>query len=240
MIQQLLSLLPQQINSLALAIAIAGAVLGGILWLGGSRFSRTLMTLISVSTGGLIGLEMPRWFSLGVEGWATAVLGALVLGISGYVLHKLWVGLGLGLVLAVWAAIGTFMVCADAKGFAWPVSAEGASVPSHLLDLWNALTPDARRLLPFACCAGLLIGICATMLWPRFGVVLLYSTAGISLLVGMGTTALNSAKREWLSVIPSQTSSQVIVLLCMVAFGAVLQWRCAPGAGRRIDSASPL
>jgi hypothetical protein len=70
------------------------------------------------------------------------------------------------------------------------------------------------------------------MLWPRFGVVLLYSTAGISLLVGLGTTALNSAKREWLSVIPSRTSSQVIVLLCMVAFGAVLQWRCAPGAGR--------
>src|SRR5689334_22881323 len=31
---------------------------------------------------------------------------------------------------------------------------------------------------------------------------------------------------------PSRTSSQVIVLLCMVAFGAVLQWRCAPGAGR--------
>src|SRR4051812_41757959 len=183
MIQQLLWLLPRQIDSVALAIAIAGAVLGGILWLGGSRFSRTLMTLISVSAGGLIGLQMPLWFGWGLEGWATAVLGALVLGISGYVMHKLWVGLGLGLVLAMWAGVWTFVVCDGPGGFAWPVSGEGTTFQGHLVDLWNALTPDARRLLPFACCAGLLSGICATLLWPRVGAVLLYSTAGISLLV---------------------------------------------------------
>src|SRR5215211_6632961 len=105
MIQQLLSLLPKEINSLALMIAVAGAFLGGILWLGGSRFSRTLVTLISVSTGALIGLQFPKWFALGLEGWATAVLGALLFGISGYALHKVWVGLGLGLVLAGWAGL---------------------------------------------------------------------------------------------------------------------------------------
>jgi hypothetical protein len=228
MIQQLLSLLPRQIDSLALAIAIAGAVLGGILWLGGSRFSRTLMTLISVSAGGLVGLQMPHWFGWAIEGWATAVLGALVLGMSGYVLHKLWVGLGLGLVLAVWAAVWAFLVCEGPTGFAWPISGEGTTFQGHMLDLWNALTPDARRLLPCACSAGFVAGICATLLWPRIGAVLLYSTAGISLLVGMGTTALNSAKREWLSVIPNRTSSQVILLISLVAFGAVLQWQPSP------------
>jgi hypothetical protein len=142
--------------------------------------------------------------------------------------HKLWVGLGLGLVLAMWAGVWTFVVCDAPGGFAWPVSGEGTTFQGHLVDLWNALTPDARRLLPCACCAGLVGGICATLLWPRVGAVLLYSTAGISLLVGLGATALNCAKREWLSVIPNRTSSQVIVLVCMVAFGAVLQWRCAP------------
>src|SRR5882672_1369520 len=108
MMQQLLSLLPKEINSLAMMIALAGAVLGGILWLGGSRFSRTLMTLISVFVGALVGLQLPRWLPLGLEGWATATLGALVLGISGYALHKVWVGMGLGLVLAGWAALATF------------------------------------------------------------------------------------------------------------------------------------
>lgn len=229
MVQQLLALLPKEINSIALAIAVAGAFLGGILWLGGSRFSRTLMTLISVSTGALIGLQCPRWFGLALEGWATAVLGALVLGISGYALHKVWVGMGLGLVLAGWAALATFALCPDPKGFAWPVSPEGTTFQGHVMDVWNALTPDARRLLPFAVAAGVLSGISASLLWPRLGVVLLYSTAGISLLVGLGIAALNSAKREWLTVIPNQTSSQVIVLLSMVAFGAILQWRVAPG-----------
>src|SRR4051812_2956990 len=88
MMQQLLSLLPGEIHSIAMMIAVAGAVLGGILWLGGSRFSRTLMTLISVFVGALVGLQVPHWFPLGLEGWATAVLGALVLGISGYSMHK--------------------------------------------------------------------------------------------------------------------------------------------------------
>lgn len=229
MMQQLLSLLPAEIHSIAMMIAVAGAVLGGILWLGGSRFSRTLMTLISVFVGALVGLQVPNWFPLGLEGWATAVLGALVLGISGYSMHKVWVGLGLGLVLAGWAGFATFVLCGDPKGFTWPISAEGATLHTRLIDIWNSLTPEARRLLPFACCAGLISGVCASLLWQRLGVVLLYSAGGVTLLVGMGIAVLNSAKREWLSVIPNQTSSQVIMLICLVAFGAILQWRVAPG-----------
>jgi len=229
MMQQLLSLLPKEINSLAMMIAMAGALLGGILWLGGSRFSRTLMTLISVFVGALIGLQVPNWIPMGLEGWATAVLGALILGISGYALHKVWVGMGLGLVLAAWAAVATFLLCGDPKGFAWPITPEGETLHGRLIDIWNALTPEARRLLPFACCAGLISGVSASLLWQRLGVVLLYSTAGVTLLVGLGVAVLNSAKREWLNIIPSQTSSQVIVLISLVAFGAILQWRTAPG-----------
>ena len=229
MIQQLMALLPQRVDAVALLIAVTGAFLVGVLWLGGSRFSRTLMTLISVSAGALIGLQAPRWFALGLEGWATAVLGALILGISGYALHRVWVGLGLGVVLTVWAAFATFTLCGDPKGFVWPLVAEGFTAKGYLIEVWNALTTDARRLLPFACCTAMLSGVAASVIWPKLGVVLLYSTAGLSLLLGMGVTALNSAKREWLSVIPNQTSSQIIVLLSAVAFGAILQWRCAPG-----------
>lgn len=231
MIQQLLALLPKEIDSIALVIAVAGALLGGILWLGGSRFSRTLMTLISVFAGALLGLYLPRWFPLGLEGWATAVLGALVFGISGYAMHKVWVGLGLGLVLASWAALAILVLCGDPKGFTWPLSTPDSTFQSRLIDIWNAFTPEVRRLLPFAACAGFISGICASLMWQRLGVVLLYSTAGVSLLVGLGIAILNSAKHEWLKIIPSQTSSQVIVLISLVAFGAVLQWRSAPIPG---------
>jgi hypothetical protein len=53
----------------------------------------------------------------------------------------------------------------------------------------------------------------------------------MTLLLGLGVAAINSAKHEWLALIPSQTSSQVIVLVSAVAFGAILQWRCAPPPG---------
>ena len=231
MIQQLLSILPQQIHPVALIVAVSGSLLGGLLWLGGSRFSRTVVTLLCVSCGALVGLQAPHWFGWALEGWATAVLGALILGIAGYALHKVWVGFGLGLVLACWAALGAFAFSADPRGgFAWPLTPAGSPLAIQVLDLWHALAPETRELLPFACAAAMLIGVTTSVVWHRLAVVLLYSTSGISLLVGMGTLALNAAKREWLSVIPSQTSSQVIVLLSAVAFGAVLQWRCPPAS----------
>jgi hypothetical protein len=229
MLQQLLAILPQQIHPVALIVAVSGAILGGILWLGGSRFSRTVVTLLCVSTGALVGLQMPEWFGWGLEGWATAVLGAIVLGVAGYGLHKIWVGFGLGMVLAFWAALATFALTAGPGGFVWPVTPAGSSPTTQALDLWAALPAETRDLLPFACAAAMLMGITASVVWHRLGIVLLYSTSGISLLVGMGTLALNAAKREWLSVIPSHTSSQLIVLVSAVAFGAVLQWRCPPG-----------
>ena len=232
MIQQLLTLLPSQFNSIALALAVVGAFAGGVLWLGGSRFSRTLVTLVSVTTGALIGLQLPRWFGWGLEGWATAVLGALVAGVSGFLLHRIWVGLGLGLVLTLWAALATFLLCGDPKSFTWPAPTLGTTWTSYLASVWNALTPETRRMLPFACATAMLAGFITTLVWQRLGVVLLYSCAGISLLVGLGVAAMSAAKPQWLSVIPNKTSSQLILLFSMVAFGAVLQWRCAPGAAR--------
>jgi hypothetical protein len=157
------------------------------------------------------------------------VLGALVFGISGYALHKVWVGMGLGIVLAGWAAVAVFTLCTEPLGFALPVVPAGTSLEQQAVDLWNALSADARKLLPFACSAALLSGVAISVLWPRVGVVLLYCSAGMSLLLGLGAAVVKSAKREWLAVIPSQTSSQVIVLVSLVAFGAILQWRVAPG-----------
>jgi hypothetical protein len=239
MIQQLLALLPRQINTLVLVLAIAGALLGGLLWLAGARFNRTLVTLLSVTAGGLFGLQFPHWFGWRLEGWATAVLAALVLGISGYVLHKLWVGVGLGVVLAAWAALVTIALYPEPKGFAWP-TIEGIAWRDVLLTLWNAFSPEARRILPYACGGALLTGVAITFLWPRLGVVLLYSTAGVSLFLGLGTLALNAAKRDWLGIIPNQTSSQLIVLGSLVAFGAILQWRCIPSTARARHAHPPV
>jgi len=236
MIQQLMALLPRQIDGLAVVFAIAGAILGLILWIAGSRFSRTLVTLIAVSTGALIGMKMPGWFGWPLEGWSTAVLGALILGISGYAAHKVWVGGGLGLVLACWAALGTFVIYGTTpegtKPWIWPTMTAGQTVQAYLVEVWNSLAPEARKVLPYACATALMSGLAASVLWPKLGVVLLYSCAGLTLLIGLGVVAMSVTQPQWLKAIPNQTSSQVIMLLSLVAFGAVMQWRCAP-AGRR-------
>lgn len=237
MIQQLMALLPRQIDGLAMVLAIAGAIIGLILWIAGSRFSRTLVTLISVSSGALIGMKMPAWFGWPLEGWSTAVLGALILGISGYAAHRVWIGAGLGIVLACWAIMGTFVVYHTTgeagKPWTWPAMTAGQTLQQHLVDVWNSLAPEARKTLPFACATALMSGLAASVLWPRLGVVLLYSCAGLTLLIGLGIAAMSVTQPQWLKVIPNQTSSQVIMLLSLVAFGAVMQWRCAPTGRRR-------
>ena len=227
MIQHLLVLLPLQLSSMALLFALTGAALGVILWLAGSRFNRTIVTLISVSGGALIGLQMPGWFGWGLEGWATAVLAAIALGITGYVLPKVWVGVGLGTMLAIWVGAATLGNCGDAT-FAWP-GAE-ANWREQVGQIWNGLPGDARRLLPFACATALFSGFSLALLWPRLGTALLYSGAGISLLLGLGLPVLNAVRRDWLRAIPGRTSSQIVVLFSLVAFGAIVQWRCVPGA----------
>ena len=67
---------------LVAAISIGGVLAGLIMWLVGARFSRSIVTLIAVSIGALLGLRMPHWFSVPLGAWATAVGGALLLGID--------------------------------------------------------------------------------------------------------------------------------------------------------------
>ena len=93
------------------AVAVAGgAVVGAVLWLAGARFSRTLVGLVTVSLGAFLGMEMPRYFGWGVSGAGPAVGMALILGLSGYIMHRFWIGVGLGTVLAAWAFLATWVV----------------------------------------------------------------------------------------------------------------------------------
>ena len=51
MFQQLLPLMPQQAGPAVVATLLSGALAGIVLWLAGARYSRMVMTLISVALG---------------------------------------------------------------------------------------------------------------------------------------------------------------------------------------------
>src|SRR5436190_19875812 len=103
MLQELLPLMPSQAGPAALTVAIIGMIAGAVLWLAGSRFSRSLITLSAVSLGAALGTHLPRWAGWSLDGMAPGIVGAIVLGVSAFLFHRFWVGIGLGLVLACWA-----------------------------------------------------------------------------------------------------------------------------------------
>ena len=241
MIQTLFPFLPSQLTGLGFIAVLLGAAIGVGFWLVGSKFSRGLVALLSVSLGMFVGLQLPQWFDWGIHGWATGTLIAIVFGVSGYAWHKIWIGTCLGLVLAVWAAVTTFAAYGlggavseqggiDIVG-QWivPALAEGANSKAWFMAFWNSLGENVRKVMPFACLAGLLSGMSAAAVWPRFGTVMLYSMLGVTMFVGLGVTAVvGTGHVDWLAPVPRTMTSQMVVLLALVAFGAIFQWRVAP------------
>ena len=231
MVQELLLLMPRDAGRAATIIAVAGATLGAGLWLLGARYSRAMIALVAVAIGGGLGMMLPRYSGWTISTQATAVGGAVVLGLSGWLLHRVWVGLALGLVLALWAALATWIIYRDpAVAWAWPAVAVDTTIASFATETWAQVPESLRKLLPYACGGAMLTGLCATLLWPRAGVVMLYSCAGVSLLIGMGLAAAQFARPQWLAHVPSQTWAQLTTLAGLVAFGAVVQWQAAPVA----------
>jgi hypothetical protein len=71
-------------------------------------------------------------------------------------------------------------------------------------------------------------GIATATIWPRIAMVILWSAAGVSLLVATGAAALSRLDPAALRHVPRQTLAQLAVLGGMVMLGAALQWRMTP------------
>jgi hypothetical protein len=216
MLQALISLLPTEMGTAAAVFAIVAVVCGVGLWLSGARFSRYIITLAAVAIGTSIGIALPKWFGWKIDGAGPAVGGAIVLGASGYVLHRAWVGTWFGVVLAMWAGLATWMELAANDIWIWP---------AYLKEVWNALPPDVSHALPVVCGAAFLIGAIPAIIWPRAGMVFLYSALGATLVAWMGTAVVNMEQPAWLAKIPPKTSVQAMGMLLAVLLGAGVQWQ---------------
>lgn len=227
LVQQVLGAWPKGTTSAALAIALAGLVAGLFLWLAGSRFSQSLITLLAVGAGTLIGLRLPHWLDWPIASWATAVGAALLLGVCGYAMHQLWAGIGLALLLATWSlgAVITTYGLADALKSVWPSGAGGAGIVYQVRELWSNLPSELRRVGPFTCGVALAAGLCLALMWSRIAAMLLYSVLGVTMLAGFGmATAIISAKPSILRIFPSAPTTQWSAFAGMVLVGVLAQW----------------
>lgn len=122
------------------------------------------------------------------------------------------------------------MTCRGGAEWAWPAVDAGTTAASFGQGLWDGLPEKVRTILPYASGGAMLSGFLAALLWPRVAIVLLYSALGASLLVGMGLTAIENGRPEWISMVPSQAWAQALTLAGIVAFGMVVQWQLAPAS----------
>ena len=146
MLQALLPLMPGDAGFVAMAMDLAGMFIGAVLWLTGARFSRSLVTLSAVSMGAIIGMQLPEWMGWDVSGMGPAVGGAMVFGLSGFLLHRMWIGLALGTVLSMWALLILWAVTAQGQTWERPPVDESTTIATYAPELWQALPMDFTRL----------------------------------------------------------------------------------------------
>jgi hypothetical protein len=223
--QHWITLLPHQPGTITMIVAVIGCIFGLALWIAGARFSRSILTLAAVALGTSIGLKLPLWCKWSIDPMGPAVGAAVVLGVSAYVLHRIWVGAWLGAILMVWSALVLWALRGRSFHWRWPQYDPAQTLPQYFHDLWHNVPESLHECLCFCAVAALLIGISAAWLWPRIGVALLWSAAGLSLLLPTAATAVSLFDPTALRHLPRQNSAQLALLVGLIAAGVVFQWR---------------
>lgn len=212
----------------ALLAAFAGTAAGAVLWLAGSRFSRPLVTLLAVSLGAVAGIHMPDWFGWSVDSMGVAFVGALVLGLTGYLLHTTWIGLTLSLVLALWMGTAAWLTVGGGARMQWPAVNASTNVEVIVSQVWRSLPGELPKVMPLALASAVASGIVITVFSPKLGRVLTYTLVGLSILVVMGATAMKMSRPDWLGALPRTFPTQAAILLGMALTGVLIQWRLTP------------
>lgn len=228
MVQELLNLLPDEVSTGALYALVGLAAAGLGVWLLGARWSRPVVTLVLVAAGTLLGRALPGWMGWSIDPMGPAIGGALVLGLSGYILHRMWVGIALGGLLALWAAVGCWVMFSGEHAIDWSSEPELVveSTPREIVQAqWEALPPELTSVLPWACGTALVLGATLAFMWPRVAVALLYSGLGVTLVAGCGLAAMHAAKPDWIAMLPQQLWAQLAILAGMLLVGTLVQIR---------------
>ena len=231
----------------ALAGAVAVGVVGLVLALWGGRVFRPALVLVFAAGGVWVGLAGNQWLGLGQ--WFCLISGVLVFGALGFVLYRLWVGLGWSVLLVCvglsvlgyrqalphWGAFDSSRlseaVLAEVP-FQPPTVETQASFnqpdPAQVLGEFGAYlaenVPHIRRnailVIGLVGMVGLLMGLLAV----KFTVVLASSMVGVSLLGGALGYGLQRLRPEVLEQIVGRPAAVwaglgIAALLCMA-----IQW----------------
>ena len=238
MLQELISWLPQEAGRGWVPGALACAAGGLVRWARGARVGRSALTLAGVAAGAWLGMRVPQWLGSEVDPMGLACCGAMVLGMAGYLLHTLWVGLTLGTLLAGVGVLVAWNTLAD--GATWSVPLLDWSAPTHqiLHALWASLPGALPRGMPLVVTGCFAAGVLGTVLWPRVGGVFAFSSLGAVLFSAGAAIAVGLGRPQWLEYVPAGAAVQGGALAAMVLVGAAVQWCLYPRAAGPVNAAA--
>ena len=235
MLQELLSWLPSDAGRTWLVGALGCAAAGLLFWGAGARVGRSAFTLGGVAAGAWLGLRLPGWMGSEVEPMGVAGAGALVLGMAGYLLHTVWVGLMLGGLLT---AAGVLLTWNKLSGGAeWSIPVLNLSDPAHeiLRTVWTSLPGGLPRVMPYVILGCFSAGVLITVVRPKLGRVLAFSALGTLMLAAGGVVSVAIVRPEWLAYFPGRSGVQGVALAALMLTGAAAQWLMYPRPAHPVD-----
>lgn len=231
MVDKLLILAPADVSLVPDWALLAAAAAGAVLYCCGARLSRVLYTVAFGAAGALVGYRLPDLAPAMAkyDPRMTAAGGAVVVGFIGYVFHRAWAATTLGVLLTAWAALATWVVAGPGEALTWPalptLPVTQSSLVAYAHSLWQSVPVDVQHYLPLACGTAYVAGLATTFLWPRFGIALLHTLLGSTLMVVAAVLYAHNHHPEWLEELPRQPWSQPAILGTVVLVGFGLQYR---------------
>lgn len=224
MLQELLALRPEALAECPPALAGGLVATGVLLGVIGARSGRPILSLLAVAAGAYLGLRAPRWYGWGIEPAVVAVVAALALGVTAFLLHRAVLGAALALILTGWTAVAVWIAQGGGTTWSWPDVRWTGNPAEYLSGIWRTMPGDLGRILPYACALALIAGVFGAMFWPRLGRVVFFSLLAVTLAGVGGAAILDKYQPGWVGSVPADASTQVGLLATALAISGVVQW----------------
>jgi hypothetical protein len=231
MLREALIYIPQSIADRPAAMLLTVAGTGAMLALSGARFSRAIVTLAAVGAGAFLGLHLPAWMGWKLDPIGGAFCGAIVLGLSGFVLHRAWMGILLASLLSSYCGAITWIL---RGGPTWKLPQWDGAQDSvaNLQALWRSLPANLYPSLPIALFAGLAAGLIAAIYLPRFTRVAFFTLLGGGALMIAGGLSLQKQWPQRYEELTSDLPLELSAILIFVLLSMAIQWLLLPRVGK--------
>lgn len=224
MFEQLINNMPPDPSGVVITLVVAvGVGLGALTALLGALHSRPTMSLLMLCIGAILGHMLPVWMSWHINRSAAITAGAIVFGLSGFILHRFCVAMVLGFLVAIVAA---FILYDQTQPIDKAPSAEvklQSSLAGSFIDTWDGATPKFRKAAPWVGISAFAIAGVLALALPKFGMAVLYSLGGTLLTLFSIKLGHASDKIHWLDSIKTGPMTIAVLGMTMLLVGFLTQ-----------------